>query len=505
MFRRALVALMFVLTLGCHSQSTRTATATFDPARIYVAADGRRYQLERLPKTAGSHTWINANTVRYFPHAIYEVEREDEAHLYVRQYQPVPVAPIPAERNQQSIEPAHSDRFQWQAFDQGLPRNDQWRDQFAIADMNGDGQLDLLFGPARKGRRVPTIFLHDGQGHWKRWEQAKFPAVDFDYGGAAAADFNGDGHNDILLGMHLLGLAALTGDGLGNFVDASEGLPRRRGSTLPILSSRKILTLDWHGDRRQDLLTVNEGLGSDPVHGVRDGASLFSRENGSWVRAAGEDALRHAHLLAQSADGSAIAVSAQRAADGTLTIGERRANRWQRHSISGFPHDARFTALAIGSKLRQRTAEFAVAYVGRADNTWWTHIDLISRQRGKWQRRPLIATRSVSEIRNLQFAHLGNASSPALVALDERGQLDLFVPSSANDYTRDRSYAPQDWRLGCSGYGLHAVDLDGDGTAEIIASFAGEPSAFAGTQDCAGGGGIQALKLLPQSQSALHQ
>jgi hypothetical protein len=215
--------------------------------------------------------------------------------------------------------------------------------------------------------------------------------------------------------------------------------------------------------------------------------------------------LRHVHLLAQSADGSAIAVSTQRADNGRLTIGERRDNRWQRHSVSGFPSDARFTALAIGTKSQHRSAEFAVAYAARADNAWWVHIDVVGRQRGKWQRRPLIATRSVSEIRNLQFTLLGNASSPALVALDKRGQLDLFVRSSADDYSRDRSYAPQDWRLGCSGYGLQAVDLDGDGAMEIIASFAGEPSAFAGTDDCQGGGGIQALKLLPQAQSALHQ
>jgi hypothetical protein len=498
MSRKVLVALLVILMLGCQSQSTRTGAGTFDPARLYQAADGRRYRLERMPKTADSHFWINATTVRYFPHAIYEVEREDEGYLYVRQYEPVPVAPVPRERSQQPIEPAHSDRFRWQAFDQGLPRNDQWRDQFAIADMNGDGHPDLVFGPARKGRRVPTIFLHDGQGQWKRWEQAKFPAVGFDYGGAAVTDFNGDGHNDVLLGMHLLGLAALTGDGHGGFADASAGLPRRRGSILPILSSRNILALDWNGDHRQDLLSVNEGMGSDPVEGVRDGASVFSRENGSWVRAEGEEALRHAHLLTQNADGSAIAVSAQRAVNGTLTIGERRAGQWQKHSISGFPDDARFTALAIGPKLRHRKAEFAVAYVGRADDAWWVHIDLVSFLRGKWQRLPLIATRSVSEIRNLQFAHPGNAASAVLVALDKRGQLDLFVPSGSHGYLRDQPYVPQDWRLGCSGYGLQAADLDGDGAEEIIASFAGEPSAFAGTEDCTGGGGIQALKLLLQ-------
>jgi hypothetical protein len=505
MLPRILVVVLSIAVLGCQSQSTRTSVATFDPARVYKAADGRRYQLERMPKAPGSHTWINATTVRYFPHAIYEVEREDETYLYVRQYQPVPVSPIRTERTQQPIEPRHSALYQWQAFDQGLPRNEQWRDQFAVADMNRDGHRDLVFGPARKGNRVPAIFLHNGQGSWKRWEQAKFPALNFDYGAAAVADFNGDGHNDVLLGMHLLGLAALTSDGKGGFLDASAGLPRRRGALLPILSSRKILALDWDGDRQQDLLVLNEGLGSDPQAGVRDGASVFRRENGSWVLAPGEEALRHAHLMTQSADGSAIAVSALHATDGVLSIGERRDRRWQTQRISGFPDDVRFTALAMSAQRRRNAATFAVAYVGRADNAWWVHIDLIARRGGTWRRHPLIATKAAAEIRNLQFAELKNASAPALIALDDRGQLDLFVSSSGDDYTRDRSYAPQDWRLGCAGYGLQAFDLDGDGATEIIASFAGEPSFFAGTNDCAGGGGIQALKLLPQMQSAQRQ
>jgi FG-GAP-like repeat len=505
MLPRILVVVLSIAILGCQAQSTRTSVDTFDPTRVYKAADGRRYQLERMPKAPGGHTWINATTVRYFPHAIYEVGREDEAYLYVRQYQSVPVLPTRTERTQQAIEPGHSALYQWQAFDQGLPRNDQWRDQFAVADMNRDGHPDLVFGPARKGKRVPTIFLHDGQGQWQQWEQARFPALNFDYGAAAVADLDGDGHSDILLGMHLLGLAALTGDGKGNFLDASAGLPRRRGALLPILSSRKILALDWDGDREQDLLVLNEGLGSDLESGVRDGASIFRRENGSWILAPGEETLRHAHLMAQSTDSSAIAVSALNAPDGVLAISERRGRRWQALRISGFPDDVRFTALAMSTQRQRHGAGFAVAYVGRADNAWWVHIDLIAKGGGTWRRHPLLATKSVAEIRNLQFATLENASAPALIALDDRGQLDLYVPSAANDYTRDRSYAPQDWRLGCAGYGLQAVDLDGDGATEIVASFAGEPSVFAGTNDCAGGGGIQALKILPQGQSAKHQ
>lgn len=497
MLPRILVVMLCFAVLACQSQSTRTSVAGFDPARVYKATDGRRYQLERMPKAPGSHTWINATTVRYFPHAIYEVEREDETYLYVRQYQPVPVLPIRTERTQQAIEPKHTALYRWQAFDQGLPRNDQWRDQFAVADMNRDGHPDLVFGPARKGNRVPAIFLHDGQGTWKRWEQAKFPALNFDYGAAAVADFDGDGHDDILLGMHLLGLAALSGDGKGNFLDASACLPRRQGSILPILSSRRLIALDWDGDRKQDLLVLNEGLGSDPQRGVRDGASVFMRQDGKWILAPSEKALLPAQLLAQDAGASAIAVSALHAPDGVLTIGERQGHRWKTHVIPGFPDNARFTALALHGRRHQGNSEFAIAYVARADDAWWAHIDLIRKHRAHWQRRPLMATKAAAEIRNLQFIPIEKAQSPALIALDQRGQLELFVSADRDAYTRDQHLPPADWRLGCSGFGLHVTDLDGDGAMEVIASFAGEPSAFAGTEDCRNGGGVQALKLLP--------
>src|SRR5258707_1200039 len=38
----------------------------------------------------------------------------------------------------------------FQPFGAGLPTSGQWREGFRLADLNGDGQLDLVHGPARK-------------------------------------------------------------------------------------------------------------------------------------------------------------------------------------------------------------------------------------------------------------------------------------------------------------------------------------------------------------------
>ena len=70
----------------------------------------------------------------------------------------------------------------------------------------------------------PNIFLGDGRGHWRRWSEARYPDLPYDYGDAAVADFNGDGHMDVAFGIHLRGMLALVGDGGGGFEPWSSGI-----------------------------------------------------------------------------------------------------------------------------------------------------------------------------------------------------------------------------------------------------------------------------------------
>ena len=108
----------------------------------------------------------------------------------------------------------------------GLPTSGSWRNGLTIADMNGDGFPDIIAPPERAGGTgIPAIFLGDGKGHWKYWQEARWPHG-LDYGTVAAGDFNKDGHMDLAFAVHLPGIYVMLGDGKGNFTEVSEGLPR---------------------------------------------------------------------------------------------------------------------------------------------------------------------------------------------------------------------------------------------------------------------------------------
>lgn len=490
------LVLLFAALLLAGCQQNAFKSNEFDPLEIFSSADNRRYRLERVEKKPGNHSWIDKTTLRYYPHAIYEVAREDDSFFYVKQYLPVTVTPVTAGRPPEARSLPVSEHFVWRAYDQGLPRGQQWRDNFAIADMNGDGHADLVFPPPRKTLAAPVIFLGDGDGTWARWTKAKFPAIAFDYGGAAVSDFNGDRKQGIALGMHLLGVAALLGDGQGGFTNLSDGLPVQQRGARPPLSSRKLVALDWDGDGRKDIIVLNERIGADRATTFRDGVIVFLNREGSWAVSPSEEPLRDARLMAIDKTATRLVVTSDSIRSGTLVLQERIAGRWVKHEVSGFPADVQVTALAVADPTNDGASTFVVAYQSRFQSTWWSHIDVLRKRDGQWIRVQLAAARSSAEIRGLAFGKFRPGASLDVIALDDQGQLDVFRHSDGETYTRDSSYPVPAWRAGCQGYGLQTGDLDRDGLDEIVASFAGEGTALSKTIDCASGGAIQAFKLV---------
>lgn len=139
----------------------------------------------------------------------------------------------------------------------GLPKHGSWRNSLAVADMNGDGFMDIIAPPERQGGNIPAIFLGDGKGHWKYWE-SKWP-FGLNYGSVVAADFNHDGKMDLAFGVHLDGIHVFLGDGKGNFTDSSKGLPRD-------FPTRRVIVADVDHDGMPDLVAISEGPSavSDP-------------------------------------------------------------------------------------------------------------------------------------------------------------------------------------------------------------------------------------------------
>jgi hypothetical protein len=144
----------------------------------------------------------------------------------------------------------------------GLPGDGSWRNSLSVADFNGDGRPDILTPPERGGvSNSPSIFLQQPDGSWLHWQNTTWPRA-LNYGSVVAGDVNRDGHQDVLAGSHLQGVAVFLGDGRGHFSDASNGLEE----SFP---TRRVVARDLDADGWLDLVALSEGPGA-PLAGERN-------------------------------------------------------------------------------------------------------------------------------------------------------------------------------------------------------------------------------------------
>jgi len=166
----------------------------------------------------------------------------------------------------------------WNAVVQGLipplvpddhPKIDMYRgaEDLDMADIDGDGHLDLLTGASDEGGI--NLFYGDGSGDRWNWSQDKLPHDGW-ANRVLIADVNGDGRQDII---------AARGEGprvwlqaeARNWNPASEGLP------TPIVRGlyNGIALGDVNEDGRADLATANWVDGPEVY---------FQKADGSWVK-----------------------------------------------------------------------------------------------------------------------------------------------------------------------------------------------------------------------------
>jgi len=533
--RGSLVGASFTFLLGatCGGVSAAeppppAATVAPDPLAPLAPPDGRwlrdaegnEYFGMKVPQPAGSYEWVDAEKTRARTRHGVEVEvlAHDADTLTIKIYRtddepPAPPrGPSPAdlERAARTYVPDATDGKGVRLFpvDQGLPQRGQWRNGFALADVDGDGHLDVTFAPPRKSRRPPTVLRGDGKGSWSVWQEARFPALPFDYGDAAVGDLNGDGHPDVVLASHLRGIVATIGDGKGAFTEWSRGiefsLPGSAEAT-PAFTSRAIELADWNRDGRLDVIAIGEGpqlmaagKRTEVDRGSRGITVYLNGGDGSWQKHTQRGSGSFGNTLAVAdVDGDGlldiVAGSERRGFRGILNLGKPDGS-WQETEVAEIRPDAIPRAVAVADFDRDGKSDLAVGYVSAELGVDRRGVDVLLARDGNRQRRTLLAEEGRDGINALAAGDLDGDGNADLAALDEAGALHVFRGDGKGGFRREPLATPA-LAERCAGYGLRLGKVTGGASDDVVASFADEDGELlAGGPSCRSQGSVRAWR-----------
>lgn len=497
---------------------------------------GQRYKVAKVPKIEGSYRWVDESTVR-FRHGIYfDIVDHDDEYFWVKSWESVrkELAPPPKQEDVEvrkariagtyETTTVESDRIEMVSFDEGLPTRGQWRQGFDIADANNDGHLDIVFGPPRKTHRpIPNIFLGDGEGKWKLW-RTSYPRAPYDYGAATAGDLNGDGLTDLVFGVHLRGLLALVADGKGGFVLWNEGIgidDPGRGGDATNFSARAVDLIDWNGDGKLDILALGEGpkgrkqgpkgqISGEIINNSRGLAVWVNQGDGSWVPERPGDASGMSFDFGDgfargdfNSDGKEdIALASRRMSSRSLLgVFNEDLGLWETRNLDGLRARSFIGSVATEDLDGDGDSELIIGYQSHEeDDVVRTGIDVFYPDGDlEWERRPILVTEGRRGIYAVDSGDFDGDGHPDLAGITGDGELWLLLADGEGGFSHEVSPEAPEVIGGCRGYGLKFRDLDGDGSDEIVAAFAGEQTGFPGlpgmsNPGCPGGGSIRVWK-----------
>lgn len=499
----AILALGVFVDAPAGNGRLEAARAGQAPASDWLTdAQGRQYRLEPLPRAQAVKT--SEGRVRTIWGIEADLGKEDAEFFYLKLYRVQPVAPPAAATPSPVVTeplPAMVRRLAFQPFGTGLPAAGQWREGVVVGDVTGDGQPEIIAGPARKTLRAPTVFSRTGNA----WAPAPvtFPRRPYDYGALAFTPGQANQPPLLVAGVHLRGLIALSLGRAGVFDDVSTGLPFQGTPQEAVFASRAVALGDCNGDGRPDLLALGEGLrpnarGKEASAAV--GLAVFTPgAEGVWSRhpLTGEafGAMFGSTIALGDVDGDghldAAMASGQFGESRIVARGDGRCG-FTLETVPVWPRSF-VTSLALVDLDGDRRAEL-VAGATRFDGPRaWGHLDVYRRGAdGTWTRTPLARIDGRVRIDAVAAGDLDGDGRQDVAAAGPDGETFVFLGTAKGGFVREGATIRHP--AGCAASALVAADLDADARAELVISYSQERTAS--TTGCPSEGGLTAWKAV---------
>jgi len=372
---------------------------------------------------------------------------------------------------------------------QGLDHPGLWRQNMCLADINGDGHVDLICPPPRAESKRPYIFLGDGKGGWREWSEARFPKLSYAYGGVDAGDIDGNGLTDLVLGCHQSNMTVMLQTSPGVFTQARDGLP-----DATHFSSRAVKLCDVNGDGRPEIIAVNEtAVYPDGLRFNPNRQKVFSFKNGLWSEIpilplsprpmAFGDSLVVADF---NGDGRPDFVSASNVFGLKQILFINRSDGFHAQDIAAIPDASYIFQVAAGDFDRDGRMDLACTMVtfdyseeAQKDSVkvMRSRMGLLINRGETWEFHELIGSdeeKTKRKYSGLVVADFNGDGLPDIAAVFDDGNLVLFLNQGGLKFVRARTPG---WVVRGKVSWMGAADINEDGTPDLVAAFGSEQQA----------------------------